>query len=66
VIEEHKFAQLFDSINLPSCSTGVSLISFGGITGGGSGPAIAAGVIGPALWSKAIEQTIDIPKLFHK
>src|ERR1700740_533255 len=49
-------------MNLPSCSTGVSLIRLGGIGGGGRGPTTAL-VTGPMTWAKAIEQTIAIPKI---
>jgi hypothetical protein len=49
-------------MNLPSFSTGVRLISSGGMTGGGSGPAIAF-LVGPVTWAKALEQTIDVPRI---
>src|ERR1700726_3535935 len=53
-------------MNLPSFSTGVSAISSGGMTGGGSGPAtaflIGPAIIRPATWSKAVEQMIDVPR----
>src|ERR1700751_2412421 len=49
-------------MNLPSCSTGVSLIRLGGIGGGGRGPTTAL-VTGPMTWAKAIVQTIAIPEI---
>src|ERR1700747_3769777 len=49
-------------MNLPSCSTGVSLIRLGGMAGGGRGPTTAL-VTGPVIWAKAIEQTIAVPRI---